>query len=103
MIRFESGAIDRFTVTNASHGHSVGVSTVHRSKGAVLLPSSRSGQSPGVMFEGRSDPLSGTELLALVPEWELDEITRTLCDGAARFATYDYPFQLTDRNLVAVE
>ncbi len=103
VIRFESGAIGQFTLTNASHGHSVGVSTVHGSKGTVLLPPSRSGQGPKVMLEGRSDPLSGEELLALVPEWELDEITSTLWDGETRMASYDYPFELTDRKLVAVE
>ena len=103
VLRFESGAIGQFTMGNASHGYSVGVSTVHGSKGTVVLPPSRSGKSPQVMLEGRTGPLSGEELLALVPGWELDEVTRAMWDGKSRISSYDYPFESTDRKLVAVE
>ena len=103
VLRFESGAIGQFTMGNASHGHSVGVSTVHGSIGTVILPPSRSGRSPQVMLEGRSGPLSGDELLALVPDWELDEVTSAMWNGKSRMSSYDDPFESTDRKLIAVE
>ena len=103
VLRFAAGTIGQFTITNASHGYSAGVNTVHGSAGTVILPPARSGIGPRVMIEGKSDPLSEEDMLSLVPEWELDDVTAAFWDGTKRMASYDVPFEASDRKLVAIE
>ena len=103
VLRFASGAIGHFAMSNASHGHSVGVDTVHGSIGAMLPPPSRSGKSPTVKLEGREQPLTGEEMLSLAPDWELNDITAPFWGGHRRMASYDMPFADIDRKLIAIE
>ncbi len=102
-IRFASGAIGNYASSNASHGFAVGVNTVHGSKGVIQLPGSRSGNGPVVHIEGKADPIEGDDLLDLVPDWELDELTATFWDGARRFTSYERDFKKTDRKLLGLE
>lgn len=103
VIKFTSGAAGQFTITNASHGFSAAVNTVHGTIGTIELPPSRSGTPPKVIIEGRKNPLSCDEMLALVPDWKLDDVTAGFWDGKHRMAAYDMPFELSDRKLVAIE
>lgn len=103
VLAFESGAIGQFTLTSSSHGYGAGINTVHGDFGTLIMPPSRSGNPPQVMLGGRDAALSHDDMLALVPEWRLDDIATTLFDGADRMATYDVGFAAIDRMLVALE
>jgi predicted dehydrogenase len=103
VLTFESGAVCQMTMSNASHGHSVDLSSLHGSEGTLLLPPSRSGIGPKIKIEGRVEPIEGDELLALVPDWELDGVTARLWNDERRFASYDMPFEEIDRKIIAVE
>jgi len=103
VLRFASGAIGNFAMSNASHGHSVGVDTIHGSLGTMVPPPSRSGKTPLIRLEGREQPLTGEEMLSLVPDWELDDITAPFWGGRRRMAAYEMPFAQIDASLIAVE
>ena len=102
-LRFTSGAIGNYSSSNASHGYSVGVNTVHGSIGTIQLPPSRSGIGPVIHLEGRDDPIKGDDLLELVPDWELDDITAPFWDGARRITSYERDFRQTDRKIIGLE
>lgn len=103
VLRFASGAVGHYAISNASHGHSVGVDTIHGSTGTMIPPRSRTGQSPVVKLEGAAQPLTGEAMLSLVPDWELDEITAPFWGGLRRMASYNMPFDEIDRKLIAIE
>ncbi len=103
VLKFASGASGQMSMSTASHGHSVNVSTVHGSDGTMLLPPSRSGVGPKIKMPGRDGAIEGTELLEMVPDWELDEITARLWADERRLAAYDMPFSEIDRRTIAVE
>jgi predicted dehydrogenase len=102
VIRFKSGAIGQLSMTDTSHGQSLGVSTVSGSNGTLFRPRSRSGQSPRVV-PGDGSEITGDALLDLVPEFELDDITSTLWDGARRISSYELDFSTIDSKILAFE
>ena len=103
LLQFATGAIGQFTITSSSHGFGAGINTVQGDFGTLVMPPSRSGTGPKVLLGDRSDPLTDDEMLSLVPDWQLDDITATLFDGATRLASYDVGFAAIDRMLIAVE
>ena len=103
VLKFESGPVAQFTITNASHAYSQGINSVHGDKGTILLPPTRTGRPPTVSVEGRDEPLSHDEMLEAVPGWSLDATTAAFFDGRTRMASYDVGFEKIDRVLVAVE
>ncbi len=103
VLRFASGAIGTYASSNASHGYHVGVNTVHGSSGTIQLPPSRSGIGPRIHLEGREEPIEGDDLLSLVPDWELDDLTAPFWDGARRLSSYDQDFPATDRKIIGLE
>ncbi len=103
ILRFESGVIGQFTITNASHAFGAGINTIHGDLATMQMPPSRSGIPPKIHIEERDDPLSETEMLDLVPDWELDDITATLFGGMRRMGSYDVGFAAIDRMLIALE
>ena len=102
VIRFKSGAIGQLSMTDTSHGQSLGVSTVSGSNGTLFRPRSRSGQSPRIV-PGDGSEITGDALLDLVPEFELDDITSTLWDGARRISSYELDFSTIDSKILAFE
>jgi len=103
LIRFAGGAVGHYAISNASHGHSIGVDSIHGSKGTMIPPRSRTGSSPTVKLEGRDAPLTEPEMLEIVPDWELDDITARFWGGSRRMASYSMPFEEIDRKLIAIE
>ncbi|MCZ6539859.1 MAG: Gfo/Idh/MocA family oxidoreductase, partial [Chloroflexi bacterium] len=103
VLKFEAGPIGQFTITNASHGYSAGLNSVHGDEGTILLPPTRTGRPPTVNLEGRDTPLSHDEMLEAVPEWSLDATTATFFGNQNRMASYDVDFEKIDRVLVAIE
>lgn len=103
VLGFASGAIGQFTITSSSHGFGAGINTVQGEFGTLVMPPSRSGMGPQVLLGDRDRPLSGDDLLGLVPDWQLDDIMSRLFNDAERLASYDVGFAAIDRILVAAE
>ncbi len=102
VIRFDSGAIGQLSMTDTSHGQSLGVSTISGSQGTLYRPRSRTGQSPRIVRSDGSE-ITGDALLELVPDFELDDITSTLWDGARRISSYEMEFSTIDSKILAYE
>ena len=102
VIRFKSGAIGQLSMTDTSHGHSLGVSTISGSDGTLYRPRSRSGESPRIV-RGDGSEVTGNALLDLVPDFELDDITSSLWDGARRISSYEMDFSTIDSKILAYE
>ncbi len=103
VLKFESGAIGQLTITNASIGYGAGINTIHGDAGTMQMPPTRTGVPPSIHLEGGSGPLSSEEMLDLIPEWHLDEVTATFFGGVDRLGSYDIGFEAIDRILVAIE
>ena len=103
MIKFESGAIGQMTLTNGANGYGFGNETIHGTEGTIQLPGSRNGNSPIISRDNMSESITGDDLLELVPNWELDDITSLYFDGNKRISNYDFPFEAVDRKLIAIE
>jgi predicted dehydrogenase len=101
VIRFASGAIGQLLLTDASCGGRVEQSTVHGSEGTLVRSPSRSGRSPILVRHG--EEVSGDALLALVPEFALDEATTMLWGGRSRIGSYGMEFAEVDRKIIALE
>ena len=102
VIRFKSGAIGQLLMTDTSHGQSLGVSTISGSNGTMYRPRSRSGESPRIVRnDGRE--ITGDALLELVPDFELDDTTSILWNGARRTSSYDMNFREIDSKILAYE
>ena len=102
VIKFKSGAIGQLLMTDTSHGQSLGVTTISGSTGTMYRPRSRSGESPRIV-RGDGSEVTGDDLLALVPDWELDDITSILWDGARRISSYEMEFKVIDSKILAYE
>jgi predicted dehydrogenase len=102
VIKFKSGAIGQLLMTDTSHGQSLGVTTISGSTGTMYRPRSRSGESPRIV-RGDGSVVTGDELLDLVPDWELDDITSILWDGARRISSYEMKFKAIDSKILAYE
>ncbi|MBN4064342.1 Gfo/Idh/MocA family oxidoreductase [Dehalococcoides mccartyi] len=102
VIRFKSGAIGQLLMTDTSHGQSLGVSTISGSTGTMYRPRSRSGESPRIV-RGDGTEITGDALLELVPDFELDDATSTLWNGARRISSYDMDFREIDSKILAYE
>jgi predicted dehydrogenase len=102
LIRFKSGAIGQLLMTDTSHGQSLGVSTISGSEGTLYRPRSRSGESPRIVRNDGTE-ITGDALLDLVPDWELDDNTSTLWNGARRLGSYEMDFREIDAKILAYE
>ena len=102
VIRFKSGAIGQLLMTDTSHGQSLGVSTISGSGGTLYRPGSRSGGSPRIVRNNGSE-ITGDKLLDLVPDFELDDLTSTLWNGARRISSYEMDFRDIDSKILAYE
>ncbi|MBC8453150.1 MAG: Gfo/Idh/MocA family oxidoreductase, partial [Chloroflexi bacterium] len=102
VIRFKSGAIGQLMMTDTSHGQSLGVSTISGSTGTLYRPRSRSGESPRIVRNDGTE-ITGDALLEMVPDFELDETTSTLWNGARRISSYDMDFREIDSKILAYE
>ena len=103
VLKFASGAIGQLTITNASIGYGAGINTIHGSAGTMQMPPTRTGIPPSIYIESAQEPLSGRQMLDLVPDWELDEVTAQFFGGTRRMPSYDVGFEAIDRILVAIE
>jgi len=108
VIDFENGSFGQMTMTSAASGYGFGNESIHGSEGTIKLPGSRNGNSPIIYRDSKiaGDPpisITGDDLLDLVPNWELDDITSLYFNNKKRLSSYDYTFEEIDRKLIAIE
>jgi len=102
VIRFESGAMANFLNTIAAPGNNISTSIIYCDDGSISLSPSRTGSPSSLTRIGEEQPISTDDLLNLVPEFELDEMTAKAF-GASRISSYKMDFPLVDATLIALE
>ncbi|MBC8074446.1 MAG: Gfo/Idh/MocA family oxidoreductase [Chloroflexales bacterium] len=98
---FKGGAVGQYVEDHAGHGKDQWLRQIYGSAGALLLPNDRTGGEI-VLNKGGQGELRGAQLLDLVPDFKLDEATARLF-GGERLGAYSFPFEETDRKLLAIE
>jgi len=101
VLDFEGGAQGQWTACYGAHGQGFGQGGIHGSEGSLRPGGARSGRPPSLRRDD-DEEVTGAALLSLVPEHRLDEITARLF-GGDRLASYDVPFPVADRSLLAIE
>jgi predicted dehydrogenase len=99
-LTFASGAVASYVEDHAAFGQGVWTRRIHGSAGSLDLPNDRSGNVITLHKDGEA--ISDGRLLDLVPDFRLDATTAALF-GGDRLWRYDFPFNETDRKLIAVE
>ena len=104
VLRFRSGAIGNWLLNLAGRGEGAFTRAFYGAGGSLSVPVDRSGQ-PLRLFQRRAGvdaPVPQAELLALVPDFALDDVTAALF-GGERLAAYDLPWTEIDANLLGIE
>lgn len=100
-INFKNGTVAQYIENHAGHGQGIWMRQIHGSKGSMDLPNDRSGRSLKLTLD-RTNVIDNESMLDLVPDFRLDEATAKLF-GGERLWRYEFPFEQTDRKLLAVE
>jgi predicted dehydrogenase len=100
-INFKSGAVGQYIENHAEQGQGLWIRQIHGSKGSLDMPNDRSGNHLKLTLD-RNKVIDNESILDLVPDFRLDAATATLF-GGDRLWKYDFPFEQTDRKLIAVE
>jgi predicted dehydrogenase len=99
-LRFANGALGQWTYSNSGHGQGFGKKGLYGSRGSMDPAGPRSGRGPRVYLDGRREPLTDDEMLALAPDFAVDEGTARLF-GGERLARYELEYPLIDRKITA--
>jgi predicted dehydrogenase len=100
-VNFKSGAVGQYIENHAGHGQGIWNRQIHGSKGSMEMPNDRTGKILKLTLD-RTRVIDDASILELAPDFHLDEATATLF-GGDRLWKYDFPFEQTDRKLIAVE
>ena len=99
MYKMESGAMVQFNYAGAGRGSGGFERSVHGRLGALYAPGDRNGNAVILRLEGRE--LSGAEILELLPDFQMTEITNRLF--GEKTVTYDLDFPPVDAKHMAIE
>ena len=102
LIRFRSGAIGYYGRSLAAPGNRTNSDVIYCDEGSIELPGSRSGNSASITMNGASGPLSGGELLEMIPEFQLDDLTASFFGNERRLLAYEYEMPEVDRKFIAM-
>ena len=102
LVRFRSGAIGYYGKSIAAPGQLLGTDVIYCGEGSIQLPGSRSGRPTQVTRMGETEPMSDKEALALVPDFEVDDLTAAFFEGRRRIASYEYRGPDIDRKFIAM-
>jgi predicted dehydrogenase len=94
----KSGALSQVTYIPSGPGKRFVQRTVHGRGGSLESPRDRTGGA--VTLNRASGVLTGADILAALPDFQLDEVTDRLFGGAV---AYDIPFNDSDAALMAIE
>jgi predicted dehydrogenase len=101
VFEFEVGAMGQWTTFYAGHGDPFAFSAVYGSEGSLRLAGARNG-NPVVLHRDDRGEVPEEELLRLVPDFRLDEITARLF-GTDRLSSYEGGFDMADAALIGME
>lgn len=102
--RFQNGALLHYLMNYAGRGEGHFIRTIHGTGGSLAIPSDRTG-NPLKLVQRRQqkdETVPESEILTLVPEFALDDLTATLF-GGARLSSYQMAFPDIDANLLGIE
>ena len=99
LYRMKSGATVQFSYVGAGKGSRTFERSVHGRKGALYAPADRSGRPVALRLEGRE--LMGAEILDLLPDFRMTEITERVFGKDV--VVYDLPFPPIDAKHMAIE
>ena len=100
-LKYKNGAIGQWTSFWAAHGEETEYSMIYGSKGSMSPAKQRRGDPLKLTIDGIGQ-VSGEDILDLVPDFHLDELTSRLF-GTERLSSYSIPFEDADKFLVALE
>jgi predicted dehydrogenase len=101
-LNFKNGAVAQYIENHAGHGQGFFYRQIHGSKGSMDMPNDRSGKHLKLTLD-RNQVIDDARVLDLAPaDFHLDKATSVLFEGD-RLWKYEFPFELTDRKLIAVE
>lgn len=99
LYRMKSGAMVQFSRISGGRGERSGERSIHGPLGSLDLPGDRNGGQ--VVFRWGDKQLRGRELLSLLPDFRLNEITERLFGRES--VEYDLPFTAIDAKTLAIE
>lgn len=102
--RFERGAILHYLMDRAGRGAGHFVRTIHGTGGSLAIPSDRTGRPLQLVQRHnlKDEAIPESELLALVPDFAVNDLTAALF-GGARQSSYQMPFTDIDTSLLGIE
>lgn len=106
-ITFANGALGHWLLSHAGHGQGFFLRRFYGREGSLDAPADRSGRPVSLYGANAKGPegsavLTEAAIKELAPDFALDEPTTRLF-GASVLATYDLPFEVIDRRLLALE
>ena len=104
MLHFASGAIGHYLLSMAGRGEGHFSRMIYGTHGSLKLPQDRSGQAVHCVqrVNGKDVPVPEADLLALVPDFALDDTTAALF-GGPRLTSYQMDWADIDASLIAIE
>jgi predicted dehydrogenase len=100
--KFASGALANWMLSMAGRGESHFKRTIYGTGGSLEIPADRTGQPLRLVQRQSGKDVEVPDLLSLVPDFHLDEVTAALF-GGDRLTRYDLAWADTDANLLGVE
>jgi predicted dehydrogenase len=104
VMRFQSGAIANWLLNIAGRGEGTFSRMIYGTGGSLAVPGDRTGKPLRLVqrIEGKDVTLDQEDLLKLVPNFALDDVTAALFKGE-RLTSYDLPWVDIDSNLLGIE
>ncbi len=102
--RYANGALATMILSVAGRGEGHFTRVVYGTKGSLSIPGDRTGQPLrlSLRVNGEDQNVPDDELLALAPDFRLDNTTAALF-GGEQVASYELSWADTDANLLAIE
>ena len=102
--RFERGAILHYLMDRAGRGEGHFVRTIYGTGGSLAIPSDRTGKPLHLVQRHnlKDETIPESELLALVPDFAVDELSAALF-GGERQSSYQMAFTDIDTSLLGIE
>ena len=104
VMRFQSGAIANWLLNVAGRGEGSFSRMIYGTGGSLAIPGDRTGKPLRLVQrrEGKDVTVEQEDLLKLVPDFHLDDVTAALFKGD-RLTTYDMVWADIDANLLGIE
>ena len=100
-LKYKNGAVGQWTSFWAAHGEETEYGMIYGSKGSIQPAKQRRGNPLELTIDGVGK-VSDKDILDLVPDFHLDELTSRLFKSE-RLSSYSFPFEDADKFLVALE